>query len=271
MGAKERHGREATRDGAGWSLVNGHLTPADQAVVPATDLGLLRGWSVFETLSWPDSHLAPHLARLSRSCEAAGLTMPDSELLSREIREVGARTPPPASVRVTLTASGNRIVTAQPVSLARRNAPVRCARGPHVDDPFVPGSVKHGSRMGWEVAVQRAGVDDVLRVSDGRFTEGTRSGVLAVIDGVLYTAPHDGRILASTTVTRLTRHAAALGITVRREGPPADGPWDALYIASSTRGLAPVVELDGEPLAGFDPIGRRLARRDLEDDDGHDA
>jgi branched-subunit amino acid aminotransferase/4-amino-4-deoxychorismate lyase len=166
------------------------------------------------------------------------------------------------AVRVTLTGSGRRMVVATPAEPGRPHAPVRCVRGPHVDDPFVPGFVKHGSRLGWEVAVRRAGVDDVLRVRDGRFTEGTRSGVLATVGGVLHTAPHDGTILQSTTVVRLLEHARALGVPIRREGPPADGGWDALYIASSTRSIAPVVELDGQPLPGWCDVGRALAAAD---------
>jgi len=248
----------------GWAAVNGEVVPLGAASLPVTDLGLLRGWSVFETLSWPVSDLAPHLARLQTSCAEGGVVMPDRVALADEIRRVGQRMEGPATVRVTVTASGNRVVAAQPMAPTRRHAPVRCARGPHVDDPFVPGFVKHGSRMGWEVAVARAGVDDVLRVADGRFTEGTRSGILAVVDSVLVTAPHDGRILPSTSVRRLLGHAEALGIEVRREGPLAHGGWDALYIASSTRSLAPVVELDGEAQPGWDPVGRRLAEADDE-------
>jgi len=51
---------------------------------------------------------------------------------------------------------------------------------------------------------------------------------------------------------------------VRRVGPDAGDPsaWDALYIASATRHLAPVVSLDGEALPGWDPVGRLLAATD---------
>ena len=48
-------------------------------------------------------------------------------------------------------------------------------------------------------------------------------------------------------------------LALRREGPPAAGPWDGLYIASVTRDLCPVVEIDGVALPGWDPVGKRLA------------
>ena len=132
-------------------------------------------------------------------------------------------------------------------------------RGPHREDPFLGGRVKHGSRLPWVIAVKRSGVDEVLLVEDGRFVEGTTSGVLAVVDGTLVTAPDDGAALVSTTVARILERAERLGVPVRRERVDAQGPWDGLYIASATRDLAPVVELDGEPLPGWDPVGRRLA------------
>ena len=95
---------------------------------------------------------------------------------------------------------------------------------------------------------------------EGRFTEGTTCAIVAIQDGVLYTAPHDGRILPSTTLIALLDRAEALGIACVRRGPLAEGPWDALYVASTTRKLAPVIELDGVALSVWDPVGRRLAK-----------
>lgn len=246
-----------------WAMVDGVTTPLDEAVVPVSDLGFQRGWTVFETMELrAGQDPGPHLERLRRSCDVGRVRGFDGPRIRAEVAQLLERFVGRAYVRVTLTASGRRVVTATPASTARWHAPVRCARGVHVDDPFLPGFVKHGSRMGWELEVDRVGTDDVLRVRDGRFTEGTRSGILAVVDGVVLAHPDDGTILPSTTVARLLGHADALGISVRREGPPAMGPWDGLYIASSTRSLAPVVELDGAPLPGWDPVGRALAEAD---------
>lgn len=246
----------------GWARVDGVETPLAAATMPVTDVAFLRGWSVFETLAMPGADLDLHLGRLEASCAAAAVPCPPRALLIAEVESLARRIGGRARVRITLSGSGLRVVTAEPATPGRPHAPVRCARVPHVDDPFVPGFVKHGSRLGWEVALARAGVDDLLRVRDGRFTEGTRSGVLATRDGRLFTAPHDGTILESTTVTRLLGLAEGLGIEVVREGPPSEGPWDALYIASSTRSIAPVIELDGVGLPGWCAVGQALARAD---------
>ena len=250
-------------DGRAWAMVDGALVPLAEARIPIDDPAVTQGWSVFETLAARDGRpeaLDAHLERLAGSCDATFIAMPDRATLAAEVADLAARVGE-ARIRITLTGGGRRIVTASPLDPSRRHQPVRAVRGPHRDEPFLGGSVKHGSRIAWGVAVRRSRVDEVLLVDDrGRFTEATTAAILAVIGGELWTAPHDGRILESTTCVDVVDRAARVGIAVRREAPPADGGWDALYVASSTRDLSPVVELDGEPLVGWDPVGRVLAR-----------
>ena len=81
---------------------------------------------------------------------------------------------------------------------------------------------------------------------------------VGLVDGTLYTAPHDGQILPSVTCLDLLATAERIGIPVIREGASTSARLDALYIASTTRHLAPVVELDGRTLPGWDAVGRRL-------------
>lgn len=242
------------------AMVNGRMTTLDDAVIPATDVGFLRGWTVFETLRVVDGDiplLREHLARLEASAATMFIPMPDG--LAGEACQLAQRADGENRIRITLSGSGLRMLTLEPVERGRRGATVRCATGPFVADPFLDGSVKHGSRAGWVVAVRAAGVDDVLLVDrDGRFTEGTTCGVIAVVDGVVRTAPHDGRILPSTTVVEAVAAAERLGIPVAWRGAVAAGPLDGLYMASATRGLAPVVSLDGRVLPGWEPVGRRI-------------
>ncbi len=249
---------------AGWAFVDGEGMPLDRARVPATDPGFTHGYTVFETArSDAVGHIrrvGEHLDRLAASCEATGIAMHDRSVIEDEMHRAGAAVGAPSRIRVTLSGSGLRVVTAEPLDPARIHRPVRAVRGVHRDEPYLGGSVKHGSRGPWIAAVRRSGADEVLLVDGrGRFTEGTTCAILAVIDGVLWTAPHDGRILVSTTCLEVLERAAARGIAVRREGPPASGPWDGLYVASTTRDLAPVCELDGEALPTWDPVGRALA------------
>lgn len=242
--------------------VDGRIVPLAEAVLPVTDPAVTTGWSVFDTLRVVDGRmplLHEHLARLDASAVAAALPRPDLVALARRATALAEAHGGLARLRITLTGGGRTLLWVEDLDPSRRGQPLRAVTGPHRDEPFLGGRVKHASRAPWVVAVKRSGVDEVLLVdAQGRFTEATTAGILAVIDGVLWTAPHDGRILDSTTVVELVELAGRLGIPVRREAPPAAGPWDGLYVASATRWIAPVVELDGQALPGFEPVGRRL-------------
>ncbi|MFK7928358.1 MAG: aminotransferase class IV [Myxococcota bacterium] len=247
----------------GIAIVNGVKLPVDQAGVSVLDPGFTVGWSVFETMvaagGVPDN-LSAHLDRLELSCDEAVVPMHDRKTLEFESHRAAESVEGASRVRITLTAGGSRIVVATPLDATRRHRPVTAARGIWREDPYLEGSVKHTSRASWMVAIARAEVDEILLVDgQGRFVEGTTSAILAVIDGVVWTHPADGRILGSTSCQQLLNRADALSIEVRREAPDAAGPWDGLYIASVSRNIAPVTLLDGERLPGWDPVGRRLA------------
>lgn len=245
----------------GWAIVDGVESPLTDARIPITDLGFTHGYSVFETLMLgPGRDPKDNLERLSRSADAAMIPYPGDALLQTEVAVVAERVGPDAVIRITLTGDGRRVIWATPLETGRRFTPLRCATQPHANGTSLDGSVKHRSRMDWIVSVRRHGVDEVLFVDpDGRFTEGTSCAVLAVVDGTVMTAPWDGRILRSTTLARVLSFAQAQSVPVVREGPLAQGPFDALYVASTTRALAPVVELDGRRLPEWDPIGRSIA------------
>lgn len=246
--------------------VDGRIVAPEAAVLPVTDPAFTVGWAIFETMSGHDGRIprvGAHLDRLAQSAAAALIGFPPRAQLEEELGALALAHGGTCRIRLTLTGGGHRVIVAEDEEPGRSFRPVRAVRGPHVDDPFLGGAVKHTSRAPWIVAVKRSGVDDILRVdAEGRFTEATTAAIVAVVDGVIWTAPHDGRILASTTLQELLDRAARLGLPVRRQGALASGPWDALYVASTTRVLAPVIELDGVALPGWDPVGSLLAGTD---------
>ena len=247
----------------GFAIVEGVCRPLEDATLPLSDLSILSGWSVFETFVVRSDELPrsweTHTDRLLTSCTRALLPKPDLDVLKVEVLECARRCGYPSRVRVTVTGSGRHFTIATPLDEKRKHQDVRAVTAQHWPDPLL-GDAKHSSRCGWVVARQRSGADEVIWLDhDGAMTEGTQSGVLAVQGGTLWTAPHDGSILVSTTVLSILERAAALGIPIRRERPRLTPALSGLYIASVTRDIAPVVELDGEPLPDWEPLGRAIA------------
>lgn len=226
-------------------------------VLPVDDPAVTVGWSVFETLlaeAGVVGDLDAHLDRLRRSAAAAFIPWPQVDLAAEVT--AAAVTGPLVRIRVTLTGGGRRIVTAESADPARRFGPVRVVTGPAGDEPWLGRSVKHGSRAPWIVAVRRSGVDDVVLLRSGRLLEATTAAVLAVVGGELWSAGEE--VLPSVTLDRWLGVAARLGVPVHRRGADAGATFDAVYLVSATRELAPVVALDGLQLRGADAVGRAL-------------
>ncbi len=241
-------------------IVNGRASPDGTALLDVDDPGLTLGLSVFETLRTygrTPFRLERHLERLLASAAACGVPWPGEAILAEEVRQVIAEIPGESNVRVTLTAGGARLVRAMPLEVASGGA--RCATAVFEPPPWLPGAVKHTSRAGSALIVPRSGVSEVIWLDrEGCLLEGTRSNVLAVREGVIWTPPLDGRILAGVTREALLEVARSLGIRVQEAPCPAKGPWDELYLCSTLRELQPIVALDGQPAAGEGPVGAAL-------------
>jgi len=137
---------------------------------------------------------------------------------------------------------------------------VTAAMCPHPGFMFLPGWVKHGSRFGSTFEKKRRNVDVLLYTdASGRFMEGCTAGIVAERDGVLYSAPHSKDILPSVTVQSLVARAARTNVPWRWEAPDSSECWDAIYVASSGRDIAPVSSLDGLRRKSWGSAGKTLA------------
>lgn len=102
---------------------------------------------------------------------------------------------------------------------------------------------------------QDAGAQEALLIRDGYMTEGSASNSYAVIDGVIFTAPKDEKVLPGITRDLVLELADAAGIPYREEAVTAEQLKSAeeIWISSSTRELLPVTSLDGQPVGGGKP------------------
>lgn len=271
---------------------NGAATAAspDEPVVTAFDLGLGRGDGVFESAlvaGGATPHLEDHLVRLRRSAGILGLAHPGDDAVRAVVaaavegwpadvegacrvfltRGMGEGTPP------TLLA----LLAAVPAETLRQRTEgisvVTLSLGISADvrarAPWLLGGAKTLSYAVNMAALRHAkanGADDVLFVSsDGQLLEGPTSTALLVRRDAegrreLVTPLRQQGILAGTS-------QAVVFAAAEREGWPLGyGPLtpadlegiEGLWLASSVRGVAPVLSVDGEPLPVDDELTDRL-------------
>ncbi len=235
-------------------FVNG----VEGAGLPADDPGFTLGLNVFETLRTygrSPFRLGAHLARLAASASAIEVPVPGE--LEGEIRAVAAANRD-IWIRVALTAGGNRVLQFESVDQAKIGAPVRVASVQMAPTPWLPGSVKHGSRAGWVLAAKALGVEEVVFVDPaGDILEANRSNVFAVVGGVIRTPANDGEKLEGVTRGALLEAAAEAGLAVEVGPLPLSAPFGELYLSSTLKQLAPVVDIDGREVGGG-PVGAAL-------------
>lgn len=108
---------------------------------------------------------------------------------------------------------------------------------------------------------RRRGAQDVIFTSIDRFIlEGPNATVIARIDGVYVTPPVELGLLPGTTQSDAFAALESWGdsVATRRIDVAELRRADAVWLCSSTRGVAPVRSLDGEPLTVDDRMSDRL-------------
>ena len=252
-----------------------------EPIATADDVGLVRGDGCFDAMrvlgGGPDAvveNLDAHLTRFAAS--AATLDLPfDADAWRALIADAVASWPPApeAVLKLVLTrgaestpgvATGFLTITELDLAVmaqARAGIAVRTlgrgyASDAFADAPWLLGGAKLLS-YAVNAAAKRAAArhvdDDALFVSaDGYALEGPTAAVVVLRDGVLITTPPGPTgILDSITVRQIFAGAAAEGVPSRYELIPTGALFtaDGVWLASSIRGVCPVVRLDGRDLA----------------------
>ncbi|MEO8225321.1 MAG: aminotransferase class IV [Gammaproteobacteria bacterium] len=110
---------------------------------------------------------------------------------------------------------------------------------------------------------REASAGETLLLRDGQLTEGSASSVIIVEDGVLVRRPAGTAVLPGTTTDAVFAVARQLGCNCRDE-PIAEERLrqaDEIWVAAATRGVVPVLQLDGRPVGSGEPgpVWRRVA------------
>jgi branched-chain amino acid aminotransferase len=189
------------------ACVDGRTVPADEATIPATDEGLLRGDGVFEVIRVYDGRpfaLVEHLDRLERS--AANLRLDDvpRAQLEGEIPDLLATRGGPecdGCLRIVLTRGGHRLLLTEPVPPTPER--IRLGVVEYAPTRVLDGvkSLSYAANMLAGKLARERGFDEALLVTPhGRVLEAPTSSIFWVdAGGGLFTPPLDEHILASIT------------------------------------------------------------------------
>jgi branched-chain amino acid aminotransferase len=273
--------------------VNGTITPADRAVVPVFDHGFVYGEGVYEVLR--TYNRVPflydrHMQRLRRSAERLQLDVPfeDGTLLSwieqtmaaaGELNEayirilltrgVGELTYDPRSTPTPTT-----VIIVKPFEPPPREtyekgislALVEMLRNhPRTVNPLIKSNNLLNNAMAMQAAF-RAGADEALMCNyRGEITECSMSNFFLVRGGAVLTPPSAAGLLEGVTRAFVFELGRELGIGISEATLlPQDLQTAAeMFITSTTRGISPVVKIDGRQVGSGvpGPITRRLIER----------
>lgn len=242
--------------------LDGEITLASEAVIPATDEGLLRGDGAFEVMRVYDGKpfaIDEHLARLART--GANLRLPvDLEAVRADAYRLLAQAgdaPEHELLRVVITRGGRRLLLTEPMPPAP--ARLRLMSTTYAPTRILDGikSLSYAANMLASRLAREAGFDDALLVTPhGRVLEAPTSSIFWVIDGRLETTPLSDHVLASITRSIVLDVADVTERSITLQELYAA---DEAFLASTTREAHSIAEIDDHEYPGPGPVTQRTA------------
>ena len=252
--------------------LNGEFIAADEAKVSVFDRGFLLGDGVYEVIPVYDGHcfqLDGHLHRLQASLDGVRMGNPhsdadwksmiqqliklngggDQSLYLQVTRGVAPRDHVfPEGVTPTAFAMSNPL---QAVSEKYKQQGVSAITLPDIRwqncnikaITLLPNSLL-------KQQAQDAGATEALLIRDDYLTEGAASNAYVVIDGTIYTAPKDEKVLPGITREVVITLAKKGGIPLLEQAVSLNQlkQADEVWISSSTKEVLAITQLDGEPV-----------------------
>ena len=251
-------------------FLNGEFLPAEQAKVSVFDRGFLLGDGVYEVIpvyAGKCFQLAGHLIRLQASLDGVRmknpLSMKEWQTMIEQLVERNAGGEQSVYLQVTRGVAPRDHVFPQgvhPTSFAMSN-PLQALPKKYKTDGIaaitLPDirwqncNIKAITLLPNSLLKQQAqdvGAQEALLIRDGYLTEGAASNAYAVIDGTIYTAPKDEKVLPGITREVVLELAEKNGIPVIEQAVSEDQLKQAqeVWVSSSTKEVLPVTMLDGE-------------------------
>lgn len=259
--------------------VNGHFVQESEAKISVLDLGLLRGFGVFDylrTYHGKPFHLKEHLERLSYSAEQISLHLPyalnEVEGIVLQLLEKNGY--PESSIKIVLTGgiSADQLLPEQKSTLIilvypLKPFPENCyTQGIKVTTTSLARSIPTSKTLQYTPAIialqqaKAAGAQEALYLNaKGEILEATTSNFFAFKDGVLYTPYSDEVLLGITREVVLKVAQGHFPLKIAPIAYAEVGAFEEAFITSSNKEIMPVVQIDGHVI-GKGVVGAKTKR-----------
>ncbi|MCB2426081.1 D-amino-acid transaminase [Methylophaga pinxianii] len=257
--------------------LNGEFLPADEAKVSVYDRGYLLGDGVYEVIpvyAGKTFLLARHLQRLQNSLDGVRIENPysdeqwtqliedliarnnsgDQSLYLQVTRGVAPRDHIfPIGVAASVFIMSNPL---HPVAEGWKSEGIKAITT--ADIRWMRCDIKAITLLAnslMKQLAQDAGAQEALLIRDNYLTEGSASNAYAVVDGVIFTAPKDEKVLPGITRDLIIELAAQADIPLHERAVSESTlrNADEIWISSSTKEVVPVTLLDGEIVGSGKP------------------
>lgn len=259
--------------------VDGNYVPEDRAVLSVNDLGLLRGYGVFDflrTYSRRPFHLEDHVARLAQSAKCIDMPLPCSE---SDIMDITVKTLErnsgitEANIRLVVTGGDS----ADSITPTDRTRLLIMITGLHIcpEQWYTDGAAvittrgeRHLPRakctnylpavLALSQARLQGAMESIYVDRNGRLLEGTTTNFFAFIDGTLIT-PGDSVLLGITRKVVLKLADGEFAVEIRDIHREDIHHMEEVFITASNKEVVPVVRIDGHTIGSGRP-GKRTRR-----------
>ncbi|HEX6902366.1 MAG TPA: aminotransferase class IV [Thermoanaerobaculia bacterium] len=235
---------------------NGRVVPAGEVRIDPADAGFLFGDGLFETLRVDGGRardVEAHLDRLFAGLRRIGIDLPeDRAVLEHAVAEIAEAAPRPvARMRITITRSLTRLITAAPYEppaerLYREGVSVLLLSDHRIDSGGPLAGLKslcyQLNRMALQIAESRGAFEALLLNERGRLAEGSRCNVAVVLQNGVFTPPESDGCLPGTVRRRLLERGM---IQERSIDPEELIQASEVVLMNSLIGVLPVARIDG--------------------------
>ena len=264
--------------------LNGEFVPAEQAKVSIFDRGFMFSDSLYEVIPFYHGigfRLEEHLERLREGMKVVKMESDlDFATLCAEVVQRNGGGNRAVYLQITRGADTCRRVNSPALvpTVIIFSYPINVALEGNLD--LVKGicaittedirwrhcEIKTTALLGNIMAMQQAlesGAQEALMIRNGCLTEGSSSNLFIISDGIIYTPARNERILGGTTRNLLLELATENHIDWKEKDLTESclEQADEVWISSSTRGVIPVLQVNGQAIGSGEPgpLWRRMA------------